>query len=159
MIRARTVTDEMTGPSRAPAGARAPNAALAEALDRVGDRWSLLVIDALMTAPLRFNDLSRAVEGIAPNVLSERLRRLEGARLIASEPYSQRPLRYEYRLTEDGRELAGVIRLLAAWGRGSDGTAGSVRHDACGTVLEAQWTCPTCGIAVEDEEGSDLRRV
>jgi DNA-binding HxlR family transcriptional regulator len=158
MGRARTLAEDTIGSPHA-AGSRAPNAALAEALDRVGDRWSLLVIDALMTTSMRFNDLSRAVEGIAPNVLSERLRRLEGAGLIASEPYSQRPVRLEYRLTEEGRELAGVIRLLGAWGRGSDGSAASMRHDACGTVLEAQWTCPTCGIAVEDGEGSDLRRV
>jgi DNA-binding HxlR family transcriptional regulator len=150
MARVRTAAD--SGPLP---GSRS----LAEALDRVGDRWSLLVIDALMASSSRFNDLSRVVEGIAPNVLSERLRRLERAGLIASEPYSERPVRYEYRLTEEGRELAGVIRLLAAWGRGSDRGDASLHHDACGTILEAHWYCPTCATAVREEEGSDLRRV
>jgi DNA-binding HxlR family transcriptional regulator len=136
-----------------------PSSPLAEALQRVGDRWSLLVIDALMESPLRFNDLSQAVEGIAPNVLSERLRRLEGAGVITAQPYSQRPLRHEYRLTEDGRELAGVLRLLSSWGRGSDMGDGGLHHEACGTALEARWYCPTCATVVEDEEGSILRRV
>ncbi len=112
-----------------------------------------------MASSSRFNELSRSVEGIAPNVLSQRLHRLERAGLIASEPYSERPLRHEYRLTEDGRELAGVIRLLAAWGRHSDAGDASLHHDACGTTLEPHWYCPTCATAVREEDGSDLRRV
>lgn len=135
------------------------SAPLVEALQRVGDRWSLLIIDALLEAPLRFNDLARAVEGIAPNILSQRLRRLEGARVVAAEPYSQRPLRYEYRLTEDGQELAGVLRLLSSWGLGAEPGEAGLHHDACGTPLEARWFCPTCEAVVDDEDGSELRRV
>ena len=130
---------------------------LAEALRRVGDRWSLLVIDALMGSPMRFNDLSRSVEGIAPNILTDRLRRLERAGVVAAEPYSERPLRYEYHLTEDGQELAGVVRLLATWGRGPDAGTEGLHHDACGTAIEARWYCPTCASLVEQEEGSGLR--
>jgi DNA-binding HxlR family transcriptional regulator len=137
------------------ADARSP---LAQALDRVGDRWSLLIVDALMASPLRFGELSRSVAGIAPNVLSARLDRLENARVITSSPYSQRPLRFEYRLTAEGQELAGVLRLLSSWGQGADVAAG-LRHEACGTQLEAQWYCPTCASVVAEEEGSELRRV
>ena len=132
---------------------------LAQALDRVGDRWSFLIVDALMTSPLRFNELSKAVAGIAPNVLSVRLERLQAARVITSTPYSQRPLRYEYQLTDEGRELAGVLRLLSSWGQGAEPSELGLRHDVCGTRLEAQWYCPTCAAVVTEEEGSELRRL
>src|SRR4029079_2257935 len=88
------------------------------ALERVGDRWSLLVVEALLEGPRRFGELETAVSGIAPNILTDRLRRLEQGRVIASRPYTQRPPRVAYSLTEDGRELAGVLRLLANWGAG-----------------------------------------
>lgn len=136
-----------------------PRAPLSAALSRVGDRWSLLVIDALMEAPLRFTALSEAVEGIAPNILSERLRRLEGAGVVIAEPYSRRPLRYEYRLTDDGEELGGVLRLLAAWGSGAEAGEPGLHHEACGSTLEARWHCPTCATIVDEREASELRRL
>jgi DNA-binding HxlR family transcriptional regulator len=134
--------------------------ALNAALARVGDRWSLLIVEALLDGPRRFSDLSGQVAAIAPNILAERLRRLEREGVVLSEPYSRRPLRMEYRLSADGQELAGVLRLLAAWGgRGPEaGTSdqGGLRHDACGSTLEARWYCPTCTRSVLDDEGSDL---
>ena len=132
---------------------------LADALQRVGDRWSLLVIDALMASPMRFNDLSRSVDGIAPNILTERLRRLERAGVVSTEPYSERPLRHEYRLVGEGQELAGVLRLLATWGGGSDAGADALYHDACGTAIEPRWYCPTCASFVEEGDGSEVRRL
>jgi DNA-binding HxlR family transcriptional regulator len=93
---------------------------LAAALERVGDRWSLLVIEALLDGPRRFGELSDAVTGIAPNILADRLRRLEGERIVRATPYSDRPPRFTYALTDEGHELAGVLRLRADWGsRGS----------------------------------------
>src|SRR5918997_6137608 len=86
---------------------------LAAALERVGDRWSLLLIEALLDGPRRFGELSDTVGGIAPNILTDRLRRLEGERILRATPYSDRPPRYRYELTEEGQELAGVLRLLA----------------------------------------------
>lgn len=141
------------------AGMTQAHSPLAQALDRVGDRWSLLIVDALMATPLRFNELSRTVGDIAPNVLSARLDRLEQARVVTSRPYSRRPLRFEYRLTEEGQDLAGVLRLLASWGQGADASEAGLRHEACGTQLEAQWYCPTCSSVVAEEEGTELRRV
>src|SRR3954469_24352172 len=88
-----------------PASNDTPSApsALGTALDRVGDRWSLLLVESLLAAPRRFNELSDAVPGIAPNILADRLRRLERARIVVATPYSRRPLRMEYALTADGR--------------------------------------------------------
>lgn len=132
---------------------------LAAALDRVGDRWSLLIIEALLTGPRRFNELSQAVAGIAPNILSERLRRLEGERILRATPYSERPPRFTYALTAEGEELAGVLRLLGDWGARGSVDAEPMRHGACGTPLEARLWCPTCARALDDPEVEGLRFV
>ncbi|MHB8959565.1 MAG: winged helix-turn-helix transcriptional regulator [Candidatus Limnocylindrales bacterium] len=134
--------------------------ALGAALDRVGDRWSLQVIEALLPGPLRYGELAAAVAGIAPNILADRLRRLQRVGLLAGAPYSQRPLRLEYALTADGRELAGALRLLADWGaRRGGGDGEPLRHTACGTPLEARWHCPTCSRVVDDAEPEGLTRL
>ncbi len=137
-----------------------PPTGLGAALDRVGDRWSLQVVEALLAGPLRYGELAAGVAGIAPNILADRLRRLERAGLLVGAPYSQRPVRLEYALTADGRELAGALRLLADWGSRRTGTDGEpMRHAACGTPLEARWHCPTCGRAVDDAEPDGLTRL
>ena len=134
-----------------PAASSAAPTALEAALDRVGDRWSLLVVDALLDGPRRFGELRDALPGIAANILTDRLRRLEHERILVSSPYSTRPPRMEYTLTGDGRDLASALRLLAAWG--SRRTGGEpLRHDRCGTPVEARWYCPTCAVAVGDAE-------
>ena len=61
---------------------------LAAALDSVGDRWTLLLVEALLDGARRFGELEEAVGGIAPNVLTQRLRRLESEGLVVAEPYS-----------------------------------------------------------------------
>ena len=93
-------------------------AALDRALAALGDRWSLLVVAALLEDPRRFGELQEALRGIAPNVLTARLRSLEEHGVVVAEPYSERPLRYRYELTSRGEELAEPLRLLAAWGSG-----------------------------------------
>ena len=129
---------------------------LAEALAAVGDRWTLLVVEALLEGPARFNDLHEAIEGIAPNILSERLRRLEREGLAVAQPYSERPPRYVYELTAAGTELAGALRLLADWGA-RHGDAEPLRHEPCGSALEARWYCPTCARTVDDAEPAEVR--
>ncbi|HLI38924.1 MAG TPA: helix-turn-helix domain-containing protein [Streptosporangiaceae bacterium] len=124
---------------------------LAEALARVGDRWTLLVVEALLAGPLRFSDLLGQIPGIAANILSERLRRLERDALLVARPYSERPPRAAYELTADGRELAGALRLLAHWGARHADPAEAPRHPACGTPVEARWYCPTCDRLVDPE--------
>lgn len=126
----------------------APNA-LSSALARVGDRWSLLVVDALMDGPRRFGEIHEAIPGIATNVLTQRLRHLEADRVLVASPYSGRPPRYSYSLTDAGRELAGAVRLLAQWSAGHGEGVETSRHEACGTPLEARWWCPTCDRSVD----------
>ncbi len=131
-------------------------APLAEALTGVGDRWTLLVVAALVPGPGRFGEVQQAVTGIAPNVLSDRLRRLERAGLVLATPYSDRPPRFAYELTAAGRDLAAALRPLADWGARHGPGDGAPRHAACGTEVEARWWCPTCARPVEDLEAEDL---
>ena len=102
---------------------------------------------------------SSDLPGIAPNILSERLRRLEGAGILVATPYSRRPLRMQYALTIDGRELAGALHLLAGWGARRGGVGEPLRHELCGTPLEAAWHCPTCERLVADDEPDELTRL
>ncbi len=132
---------------------------LAAALERVGDRWSLLVVEALLSGPRRFNELTEAVDGIAPNILSDRLKRLESERVVRAQPYSERPLRLAYELTAEGDELAGALRLLADWGSRGAREAEPLHHSVCGTPVEARWFCPTCDRPVEVTEAAELRRL
>ncbi len=154
--------EDRTPPSPQSAGGSDPAPAgpspLQSALDRVGDRWCLLVVEALLDGPLRFNDLQAVLPGIAPNILSDRVKRLERERVLLARPYSERPVRLRYQLTAEGRELAGALRLLADWGGRAD-SSGALRHGSCGTPLEARWYCPTCARAIAEDEATELRRL
>lgn len=145
--------EHATGSDRA---TRPDSSALDSALTRVGDRWSLLVVDALLSGPHRFGQLQQALPGIATNVLAQRLRRLESERVVVARPYSERPVRYAYELTAAGRELAGALRLLSHWGAGGLDDADVQRHDACGSPVEVRWYCPTCERTVGPDETDHL---
>lgn len=131
---------------------------LETAAARVGDRWSLVLVEALLPGPRRFTELQTAVTGIAPNVLARRLEHLEREGVVVAVAYQQRPVRHTYQLTAAGRELAGALRLLAHWGAES-GDAEPVRHGSCGTPVEPRWHCPTCDRTLDDDEPETLRWV
>ncbi len=130
--------------------------ALADALATVGDRWTLLLIAALLDGPRRFGELQEEVQGIAPNVLTQRLRQLQRNALLVARPYSERPPRFVYELSAAGHELAGVLRLLAGWGARNAEGAAAPRHALCGTPMEARWWCPTCERPIAEDEGEEL---
>ena len=134
-----------------------PDTGLAEAVALVGDRWTLLIVQALLGGPRRFNDLLEEVPGIASNILAQRLKDLERHALVVSQRYSERPPRFAYQLTAVGQELAGALRLLAQWGAQRSGEGESLRHLRCGTPMEARWYCPTCARVVDEHETGDLR--
>ncbi len=134
-----------------------PTDALSGALALVGDRWSLLVVNALMEGPQRFAELQGALPGIATNVLTQRLRQLEADRVVLAVPYSARPVRYAYSLTETGRDLGGAVRLLSQWSADhGGGTAHTPSHRVCGTPLMARWWCPTCEQLSETEPDESI---
>jgi DNA-binding HxlR family transcriptional regulator len=127
---------------------------LDDALSRIGDRWTLLVVDALMPGPLRFGELSERVDGIAPNVLSKRLKQLESDGIVLGTPYSERPVRVAYALTGLGRELAGALSLIASWGAGLAEHHHEHHHTACGSPLVARLWCPTCDQPVDEPDAT-----
>lgn len=129
---------------------------LAEALASVGDRWTLLIVAALLDGPRRFGDLRQELPSIAPNVLTQRLRNLQGQGLVVPERYSARPPRFVYGLTGPGRELAGALRFLADWGARHTSDLDRLRHTVCGTPLQARWYCPMCEHPVEDLDAGDI---
>ncbi len=90
---------------------------VSNALDLFGDRWTLVVVRDLAFGKTRFKELAEAPEKIPTNILSDRLKQLEQAEVIERVAYQERPVRYEYRLTEKGRDLAPVLRAMARWGR------------------------------------------
>jgi len=91
--------------------------AVANSLDIVGDKWSLLVVRDLLYGKRTYGELARSPEGIPTNILAERLKRLEGAGIIVSTPYQQRPVRYAYTLTPKGRALGDVLLAFVRWGK------------------------------------------
>jgi DNA-binding HxlR family transcriptional regulator len=139
--------------------ARHDSSPLEAALERVGDRWSLLLVEALLGGPRRFNALGEAIPGIAPNILTDRLRRLERERIVVATPYQQRPPRMSYALTAEGLALASALRLLADWGARGAADVEPMRHGACGTPLETRWYCPTCETAVDHHQADEFRTV
>jgi len=91
--------------------------AVACSLDLVGDKWSLLVVRDLLRGNATYGDLQNSREGIPTNILADRLKKLEEARVIAKSAYQQHPVRYSYRLTEKGKALGDVLLAFVRWGK------------------------------------------
>jgi DNA-binding HxlR family transcriptional regulator len=151
-----TIPDVARAPGDERLDAANPDQALADALAAVGDRWTLLIVAALLDGPRRFGELQEDVRGIAPNVLTQRLRALERGALVIARPYSERPPRFVYELSAVGQELAGALRMIAGWGARHAGAGTAPRHALCGTPMEARWWCPTCERPVADDESEEL---
>jgi DNA-binding HxlR family transcriptional regulator len=91
------------------------NCSIARALEVVGERWTLLIVRDVFLGRRRFDQLQESL-GIARNVLTDRLNRLVEEGILERVPYSERPVRYEYRLTSKGLELNVALTALRQWG-------------------------------------------
>jgi DNA-binding HxlR family transcriptional regulator len=89
---------------------------VANLLDLVGDKWSLLVVRDMFRGRTTYGQLVDSPERIPTNILADRLKRLEQAGVINRSPYRQRPIRYSYRLTKKGRDLGNILAELVRWG-------------------------------------------
>lgn len=89
---------------------------IAKTLEQIGDRWTLLIVRDLLRGKQRFMDLQRSLSGIAPNLLTDRLKRLEEAGLVVRTLFKQAPPRVEYTLTDRGKALESVLSSLARFG-------------------------------------------
>ena len=90
---------------------------VANTLDLIGDKWSLLVIRDMRDGRRTYGELADSPEGVPTNILADRLRRLEQAGIIKSTPYQERPVRYAYTLTAKGEDLGELITALVRWGK------------------------------------------
>lgn len=88
---------------------------IANTLDLVGDRWSLLIVRDMVNGKRRYGEFLESPERIPTNILAERLKRLVAAGLADRQPYQQRPARYEYRLSGKGRALLPVLQEICRW--------------------------------------------
>lgn len=91
--------------------------AIANSLDIVGDKWSLLVVRDLLCGKRTYGELANSPERIPTNILAERLKRLAAAGIIVSTPYQQHPVRYTYTLTPKGSALGDVLLAFVRWGK------------------------------------------
>jgi DNA-binding HxlR family transcriptional regulator len=123
--------------------------ALDAAARMIGDRWSLRLVGVLLEGDRTFGELSGDITGIAPTILTARLRTLQGLGLLIATPYERRPVRMRYSLTAPGRRLGAAIATLAEWGGAREGASGSPVHARCGTPLVTRPWCPTCEEPVE----------
>lgn len=119
---------------------------LAKAMEVIGERWCLLVLREAFFGVRRFADFQATI-GIAKNMLSDRLTKLVAHGLLTKEPYrddGQRE-RFEYRLTDQGRELFPVIVALVRWGdrwlAGPQGPPLEIHHRGCGSPLHVEVRC------------------
>ena len=119
---------------------------IAGALEVVGEKWSLLVIRELFLGVRRFNEMALNT-GAPRDILTTRLRRLEDAGVIERSEYSNRPPRYEYRLTRAGRDLLPVIMTLRQWGERyvSGEVLPPVYAHSCGAIFKPRMDCTACG--------------
>jgi DNA-binding HxlR family transcriptional regulator len=125
---------------------------IARTLDIVGEWWTLVLVRDAFRGARRFEDF-RAV-GIADNILSTRLKRLVEEGVFDRRAYQANPERFEYVLTEKGRDLMPVLGALGLWGKkwtsGPDRT--SFTHDECGHLLSLKPYCDECGRPVTVDE-------
>ena len=91
--------------------------AVANSLDIIGDKWSLLVVRDLLYGKRTYGELVNSPEGIPTNILADRLKRLEAAGIISSTAYQDRPVRYAYTLTPKGSDLGEVLLAFVRWGK------------------------------------------
>jgi DNA-binding HxlR family transcriptional regulator len=121
---------------------------IARTLHVAGEPWSPLIVRDVFAGIRRFDDLQRDL-GISRKVLTERLKWLVAQGVLETRPYSVRPPRHEYALTQKGRELMDVLFAVAAWGdRWEAGDAGRpvlLRHRVCGEITHAEVRCAACG--------------
>ncbi|NUR82653.1 MAG: helix-turn-helix transcriptional regulator [Nonomuraea sp.] len=123
---------------------------IADALAVVGEKYALLVLREVFFGVRRFEDMRRNI-GAPRDVLAARLKRLVEAGLLEKVPYSEHPPRFEYHLTEAGRDLRGVLHTLRQWGdRHLADHPPVVFEHACGAVLEPEVVCRSCGQEVQE---------
>jgi DNA-binding HxlR family transcriptional regulator len=126
---------------------RPATCSIARAMEILGERWTFLILRECFYGVRRFSDMQRNL-GIARNILSTRLQSLVAAGVLERVPYQADPPRFEYRLTEAGRDLYPSIVTLMRWGdrhlTGELGPPVVLRHNVCGHEADPLLVCAHC---------------
>lgn len=133
---------------RSPAATRSTSKALYHNLiDLLGDRWTANLMALAFHGLKRFDEFHRELP-VATNILADRLKRLVNEGVLSQQPYQQSPLRYEYQLSDKGRDLFPYFVTLLGWGNRHCSTAAGepmlLLHNPCGKPLQAQVRCDQC---------------
>ncbi|HZQ79586.1 MAG TPA: helix-turn-helix domain-containing protein [Acidimicrobiia bacterium] len=142
---------------------------IARSVDLLGDWWTPLVLREAFLGVRRFDDMQRSL-GIGRNVLTQRLKRLVEEGMLDRVRYQEKPDRYEYVLTEKGRDFYPVLAAMSAWGdrwlSGEEGPPVIFHHQPCDHDMRAKVVCSECGeeikvrdVRVRAADGTPMRGV
>jgi DNA-binding HxlR family transcriptional regulator len=124
-------------------------------MDLLGDWWTPLVLREAFYGISRFDEFQQGL-GIARNTLADRLRKLVEEGLLEKRPYQTEPRRYDYVLTEKGRDFFGVLAAMSRWGdrwlAGENGAPIVLHHRTCGHDTHAEVACASCGEPMRAED-------
>jgi DNA-binding HxlR family transcriptional regulator len=128
---------------------------IARAADVLGDHWNLLIVRQACLGTRRFDEFQAAL-GIGRNILSQRLSGLVDEGLLTRVEYEESRPRYEYRLTDKGREVYPILAAMATWGErwltGPEGTPLILHHTSCGHDMRAVIICSECREPIDAKE-------
>jgi len=123
---------------------------VAQCLEVVGEWWTMLIVRDAFLGVTRFDEFQQRL-GISRNVLNQRLARLVEAGVLTKVPYSEHPPRFDYRLTDKGRDLWPVLTAMRQWGdqhAAPDGPPLELIHKDCGQASRARMVCSACGESI-----------
>jgi DNA-binding HxlR family transcriptional regulator len=136
-------------------GLQQQNCSIARTVAVLGERWTLVILREAFNRRRRFEDIQRDL-GIARNILADRLQTLVAEGILERRAYQQRPQRFEYRLTDKGRDLYPVMIALMQWGdRYNAGEAGppvELIHEPCGANTHPRLVCDHCGEPIDPRD-------
>jgi DNA-binding HxlR family transcriptional regulator len=127
---------------------------VAQTISVIGDRWTMLVLRDCFLGIRRFEAFQDRL-GISRTIITDRLNLLVQEGVLRRDPYQERPVRHEYRLTPKGLELYPILISMVRWGNThyghaiDAGAAIAFRHKTCGKRFRPALTCEACGEAVE----------
>jgi DNA-binding HxlR family transcriptional regulator len=128
---------------------------VARTISVIGDRWTLLILRDCFLRVRRFEDFQARL-GVTRPILASRLRKLVKQFVLARVPYQQRPLRYEYRLTEKGLDLYPIVMSIVHWGdvhmAGKKGRPLLHEHMTCGKTFDPIVVCSQCSEKLNPRE-------
>lgn len=126
---------------------------IAQTLNLIGDKWTLLIIHAILVGKSTYKELQEELKGIPTNLLSQRLKSLEEDGLLMCELYQNHPPRYRYSLTDDAKELDDVFYAIILWGeKHLKKCYKKVVHTACDHDIEQRYYCTHCGKLINKDE-------